>query len=294
MESTDFNSAVTPGYGAKEIGNAIVTSPDSVVTTNEAGHAPVYFSDPRTANGASPAVPVSGELWKAGGSAACRFVLGVCNELGEGWQASWLPQALRIDTLSARSRQVLSAYVARMQDLPAVSSGLASDPLACALAFLPAAQIGLLSVYLGAMTMQDEVRCAIGKTEVAAYRMALEEDLYAFVVQRASLLGGFAATGSTPFSMRRSGPETIRRDIGVAGAAVLRCLFRSHDGVWQRLRLKLPRAQVLACEVIPPDAFLEEDVRKMASRLLRELQPTIYQRWMSTHKRHENRKNHSS
>lgn len=174
--------------------------------------------------------------------------------------AVWLPTGPRV-------HRFLSRYLAQYFGLNDENLALDSvDPATNAILLLPTPRLMRFTRHLGAILAAAEVRHAISRADVAAYRSALGDELYDFQMERALLLGAPASAD------QRFGPEHISEAIDASGYIGLQYFIaNTHPDLWSRLRLKLPVEWSLLPDAgisLPPHQTLCNIVR----RLFRELE----------------------
>ncbi len=174
-------------------------------------------------------------LWSRDRALASQFVYRCSLELGRGWRQALLP-ALP-DTLSGslQMHTWLSRHIAQQQGWPEGWQEGIEDPLLCNVVLLSPEVLEAYLQRLGAVFFSGEIRQAISRQSVSAYRAALPCPLYEFSLQCASLMTNPIDTGPP------LGPEFIKGAIEHSGRQALRRLCANHaTWLWPRLRIKLP------------------------------------------------------
>jgi hypothetical protein len=208
---------------------------------------------------------VSATLWELGARRAHDFAVLPSRELGPGWEAELFPQALRVGAFSARAHLFASRILNARFGLTALSPGAGTDDerLCWAIALLPPPRIDRFTCHMGCALAADEVRQAILRSEVQAYRAALGDELYGFVLHRVPLLR--SAPEAEP---ARHGPDGIMQGIRAAGTSALRRLLEACDGaLWRRMQPRLDRQ---CADAAAPISFSNESLHRVARRVMRE------------------------
>lgn len=146
-------------------------------------------------------------------------------------ESNWLPAG-------PRAHRFLSQHLVNHFDLGAINLDMDGvDSITSAVVLLPTPRLTRFTRYFGATLAAGEVRHAISRADVAAYRLALGDELYDFQMERALLLGAPAS------SSQRFGPERIAEVIEASGLSGLKYFIEEvRPDLWPRLRLKLPLA----------------------------------------------------
>ncbi|HJV80595.1 SctK family type III secretion system sorting platform protein [Noviherbaspirillum sp.] len=215
-------------------------------------------------------------LLQLGGRRAADFALRPSLSMDENWKRKILPPMFQANEVSMRAHRFVSRHIASQRALVAAPSDAGTDRLVWAIVLLEPCRLDAFLLHFGALFAAQEVRQVIGKKEVDAYKQVLGDALYWFMLHRAPLLG--AAALAEP---RRHGPDQIMAAIRGAGYAALSQLCGQHEaGLWDRVQLMLPdvaQAEASAYSTIPEAPTL----RRMAAKLLRELETTWASRFLA-------------
>jgi hypothetical protein len=187
-------------------------------------------------------------------------------ELGPGRDAELFPPHLQIGELSPRAHLFASRHINARLNLPPLAPGADSDDdrLAWAIALLPRGRLECFIAHMGCALAADEVRQAILRSEVQAYRAALGDELYGFVLQRVPLL-----CPQPEADPPRHGPDRIMEAVRAAGTAALkRLLDAAGDALWRRLEPRLERHAAQAAAA--PISISNLNLQRVARRVLRE------------------------
>ncbi|MDB5795692.1 MAG: hypothetical protein JWR25_2071 [Noviherbaspirillum sp.] len=211
---------------------------------------------------------VSAALWSLAGRRAHDFVMLPSTELGAGWEAELFPQGLRIGALSARAHLFVSRFINGRLGFTPVAPCLDVDDkrIGWAIALLSRPRLERFICHMGCALAADEVRQAILRSEVQAYRSALGDELYGFVLHRVPLLASHSEAPTL-----RHGPSGIMQAVRATGtAAVKRILDASDNELWRRLEARLERQCTDAAEA--PISTSTESLQRVARRVMREIE----------------------
>lgn len=219
-------------------------------------------------------------LWQLGGHRAVDLALRPSLSLNENWKKKMLPPMFQVHEVSMRAHRFVSRYIASQGVLVAVPADAGTDRLVWAIVLLEPCRLESYLLHLGALFAAQGVRQVIDKKEVDAYKRALGNDLYWFMLQRAPLLGASAL--SQP---RSHGPERIMAAIRCAGSAALSQLCEQHQpGLWERVKLMLPDMLAESAQA-ETSAYLTiteaPTLRRVALKTLRELETTWASRFLT-------------
>jgi hypothetical protein len=206
-------------------------------------------------------------LWNIGGREACDFMLYPSRNLGPGWQKELSLAAVRLDRLSTRAHCWVSRFIEQKIGLSELPKGVGIDRAVATIALLPPARLEIFVCYIGAALAAQEVRQAIRRTDVDAYKQVLGEGLYQFVMWRAPLLGHHPAARDMHW-----GPEKLLIEVRRAGRCALARICDVYcAGLWPRVRLRLQHESDVQR---PVDLALDDgDLRRFALRIMREIEP---------------------
>lgn len=201
-------------------------------------------------------------VWRRGGRFACDFMLCPGRQLGAGWDTILLPSVVKPEHLSVRANLFVSRFITRKLSLSALLSDSGIDRSVWAMVLLPPSRLQQFLRYLGAIYVAQEVRQAIQRSDVTAFRNALGEELYWFTLQRAPLIGQLEDSASQAW-----GAEAIAVAVSAAGRQALKQLCTGHPALWSRVMLKLPH--VAEIDSIPYSVSTSiEQTRRIAMRVL--------------------------
>lgn len=218
---------------------------------------------------------ISMHLWRHGGPLAGDFILHPSRHLGPGWGCTLFPHGIDVSQLSARAHLFASRYLIVKLGLSAEAAARA-DRLYWAIALLPPPRLERFRRHVGTVLAAQEVRQIIGHDAADAYRQALGEELYWFVMQRAPLLSR-SSDARQPCPV----PEAIMDAVCTAGGQALRRMVESlSTELWRRLQLKLPYPPQADAPPAGRDAPSVEGLRRLALRILRETETTWIQHFM--------------
>ncbi len=156
----------------------------------------------------------------------------------ESWLVRLLPEGLRWRPGGPRSQRWLHGHLKAELGLWRLAQACAAmPPEVLALAAWPPDRLRTLVECLGLVLVGAEVRHAIARSDVLAYRQALGDRAYAFAMERAALL----AVADPVQAGAVTGPATVLQGARRAGALALReWLSAQPASVWRRVALKLP------------------------------------------------------
>lgn len=219
-------------------------------------------------------------LWRLGGRRAIDFALRPSLSLDENWKKKILPPMFQAGEVSIRAHRFVSRYVASQRPFVTGFSNAGTDRLVWAIVLLEPCRLESFLLHIGALFAAQEVRQVIDKREVDAYKQALGDELYWFMLQRAPLLGE-----AVPARVQRYGPERILAAIRGAGEAALSHLCEQHQrGLWERVQLMLAEMQpdLAQGEKSAYSAFTDTPaLRRMAMKTLRELETSWASRFLT-------------
>lgn len=208
-------------------------------------------------------------LWQLGGRRALDLALRPSLYLDQSRKDKILPPMFQANEVSTRAHRFVSRFVVSQSALAAMPSHAEADRLVWAIVLLKVHRLQAFLLHFGALFVAQEVRQAIGKREVEAYRQVLGDELYWFMLQRAPLFGSVAH-----IQPQRHGPDRIMAAVRGAGYAALSHLCAEHQpGLWERVQLMLPDVPKEEASTYSGIAELDT-LRGMAMKILRELENT--------------------
>lgn len=186
----------------------------------------------------------------------------------EAWTRSLLPHGSSWRPKSTRSHQLLSTYLKQKLNLDSVKSEIAQlelDECCKTIATLPVTQLLHLIKHIGATIHGEEVRRAIAKADVIAYRNQIGEALYRFIMERAPLLWRNRNTTAVAH------PATLPQRILTTGCTGIRIIYGDNmQHLCRRILLRLPPENHPQEQQSIPSTT-DADVRRLILRLQREL-----------------------
>lgn len=221
---------------------------------------------------------ITPQQWEQGGPRWMALALCPSATLDPEWAAALLPPRLCNSALSARTHRFVSCFIELQLQLEPIPDPDACPPLLWEVACLP--QLALLRYmrYLGAVHTAFEVSQVLLRHDVMAYRDALGEDLYHFMLCELPLLAGPV----TPAGLQHGAAE-IRTATERAGYLLLRQLYEEHGRtLWQRMQLRLPRLGGDPSALASPTEA--SDRLSLARRIFLHLHPDVRSEGMSVSK----------
>lgn len=220
-------------------------------------------------------------LWQFGGRRALDLALRPSLCLDQSWKDKILPPMFQANEVSMRAHRFVSRFIVSQSAFAATPSHAEADRLVWAIVLLKVPRLEAFLLHFGALFVAQEVRQAIGKREVEAYRQVLGDELYWFMLQRAPLFGSVAHIQTQP---RRHGPDRIMAAARGAGYAALSHLCAQHQpGLWERVQLMLPDAPKEEASAYSGITELEA-LRCMAMKILRELENTWASKFLTNNR----------
>ncbi len=220
---------------------------------------------------------ISMHLWRLGGPLASDFILRPSRHLGAGWEQTLFPPNINVDGMSARAQLFVSRHLSARLALSTEAASADADRLSWAIALLPQQRLERFCCHLGATLAAQEVRHIIERDAVKAYRQALGDDLFWFVMQRTPLI-----YHSSDTEQHRWGPEAIMDAVRATGELALRRMVESRSTeLWRRLQLKLPYPPQPGDAPSDPNTSNVESLRRLALRILRETETTWTHQFMT-------------
>ncbi len=190
-----------------------------------------------------------------------RLAAAAAGDMDPSWMDRLLPEGLAWRPRSARSQRWLHGHVKARLGLARLADAFASTPSrAMAIAILPPAALRGALERLGLVLAGAEVRMAIGRQQVLAYREALGPQLYDFAVSQAPLLRPSGEAGDTTPA---GAAHLLARVRHVGTQALQRLLAQESEALWKRVALKLPMAWLAQPPGGPPPELDEVDDRTL-------------------------------
>lgn len=120
-----------------------------------------------------------------------------------------------------------------------------------------------------------QARRALSGTAVSAWREALGPELHGWALERAPLLVPAALGAASVLREPATAPAHCVEQATAAAVSLLQRAIAACPGVWERLRLKLPRQAGVAADTSTADDW-PVAAERLLHRILREIEPRWY------------------